>query len=121
MKYSATLRVNGPGIPSRSTRPLAAVRPARRPGPDRTKEGCDDSECGACMVLIDGRPVNSCSFLALQSTGRSVTTVEGLATNGDLTRSSARSSRRGCPVRLLHAGHAHLRDGAARPNPASVG
>jgi aerobic-type carbon monoxide dehydrogenase small subunit (CoxS/CutS family) len=44
-----------------------------------TKEGCDDSECGACMVLIDGRPVNSCSYLALQAAGREVTTVEGLA------------------------------------------
>jgi aerobic-type carbon monoxide dehydrogenase small subunit (CoxS/CutS family) len=44
-----------------------------------TKEGCDDSECGACMVLVDGRPVNSCSYLALQAAGRRVTTVEGLA------------------------------------------
>jgi carbon-monoxide dehydrogenase small subunit len=44
-----------------------------------TKEGCDDSECGACMVLVDGRPVNSCSYLALQADGRAVTTVEGLA------------------------------------------
>ncbi len=44
-----------------------------------TKEGCDDCECGACMVLVDGRPVNSCSFLAAQCQGRSVTTVEGLA------------------------------------------
>ena len=43
------------------------------------KEGCDDSECGACMVLVDGRPVNSCSYLALQAAGRTVTTVEGLA------------------------------------------
>jgi aerobic-type carbon monoxide dehydrogenase small subunit (CoxS/CutS family) len=47
-----------------------------------TKEGCDDSECGACMVLLDGRPVNSCSFLAHQAAGRRVTTVEGLATDG---------------------------------------
>ena len=44
-----------------------------------TKEGCDDSECGACMVLVDGRPVNSCSYLALQADGREITTVEGLA------------------------------------------
>jgi aerobic-type carbon monoxide dehydrogenase small subunit (CoxS/CutS family) len=44
-----------------------------------TKEGCDDSECGACMVLVDGRPVNSCCYLALQTSGREVTTVEGLA------------------------------------------
>ena len=43
-----------------------------------TKEGCDDSECGACMVLLDGQPVNSCSYLALQAQGKSVTTVEGV-------------------------------------------
>ena len=68
----------------------AAIEPGRtllralredlgRTGP---KEGCDDSECGACMVLIDGRPVNSCSYLALQAQGRQVTTVEGLAGPG---------------------------------------
>jgi carbon-monoxide dehydrogenase small subunit len=51
-----------------------------------TKEGCDDSECGACMVLLDGRPVNSCSFLALQAADRRVTTVEGLATDGRPSR-----------------------------------
>jgi len=43
------------------------------------KEGCDDSECGACMMLLDGKPVNSCSYLAVQADGREVTTVEGLA------------------------------------------
>src|SRR5438067_12370352 len=43
------------------------------------KEGCDDSECGACMVLLDGQPVNSCSYLALQADGREVVTIEGLA------------------------------------------
>jgi carbon-monoxide dehydrogenase small subunit len=53
-----------------------------RTGP---KEGCDDSECGACMVLMDGRPVNACSYLALQAAGRSITTVEGLtAVDGEL-------------------------------------
>ena len=46
------------------------------------KEGCDDSECGACIVLLDGRPVNSCSYLALQADGRELTTVEGLALDG---------------------------------------
>ena len=49
-----------------------------------TKEGCDDSECGACMVLIDGRTVNSCSYLAMQADGRAVTTVEGLAEGSTL-------------------------------------
>ena len=49
-----------------------------------SKEGCDDSECGACMVLLDGRPVNSCSYLALQADGREITTVEGLAHDGEM-------------------------------------
>ena len=49
-----------------------------------SKEGCDDSECGACMMLLDGRPVNSCSYLALQADGRDVTTVEGLAEGDEL-------------------------------------
>ena len=44
-----------------------------------TKEGCDDCECGACMVLLDGQPVNSCSYLAVQAQGRTVTTIEGAA------------------------------------------
>ena len=49
-----------------------------------TKEGCDDSECGACMVLVDGRPVNSCCYLALQAAGRQLVTVEGLADGPEL-------------------------------------
>jgi aerobic-type carbon monoxide dehydrogenase small subunit (CoxS/CutS family) len=47
-----------------------------------TKEGCDDSECGACMVLVDGRPVNSCSYLAHQAASAEVTTIEGLSRDG---------------------------------------
>jgi aerobic-type carbon monoxide dehydrogenase small subunit (CoxS/CutS family) len=49
-----------------------------------SKEGCDDSECGACMMLLDGKPVNSCSYLAMQADGRAVTTVEGLAKGDEL-------------------------------------
>ena len=49
-----------------------------------TKEGCDDCECGACMVLVDGRPVNSCSYLAAQAQGRPITTVEGLTRDGEM-------------------------------------
>lgn len=51
-----------------------------------TKEGCDDCECGACMVLIDGQPVNSCSYLAVQAHGREVTTVEGLMVDNKMHR-----------------------------------
>ena len=59
---------------------LAAVRDVV--GLTGSKEGCDDSECGACMMLLDGQPVNSCSYLALQAEGSEITTVEGLA-DGD--------------------------------------
>ena len=49
-----------------------------------THVGCDTSQCGACTVLLDGRAVKSCSLLALQAAGREVTTIEGLATDGEL-------------------------------------
>jgi aerobic-type carbon monoxide dehydrogenase small subunit (CoxS/CutS family) len=48
------------------------------------KIGCDRGECGACTVLLDGKPVYSCSQLAVWANGRSVQTVEGLARNGQL-------------------------------------
>jgi carbon-monoxide dehydrogenase small subunit len=84
MTYELAFTVNG--IPSAvgvdGGRTLLSVLRTEL-GLTGAKEGCDDSECGACMVLLDGRPVNSCSFLALQAAGREVTTVEGLARDGE--------------------------------------
>src|SRR3978361_415238 len=81
MRYDATLQVNGNAYPV-SVEPHRSLLWALRDelGLTGSKEGCDDSECGACMVLIDGRPVNSCSYLAVQADGRAITTVEGLGT-----------------------------------------
>jgi len=49
-----------------------------------TKKGCDQGQCGACTVLIDGQRVNSCLILAVSRDGAEITTVEGLATGGEL-------------------------------------
>ena len=49
-----------------------------------TKAGCGEGDCGACTVLLDGAPVNSCLVLALQADGRKVTTIEGLSTSETL-------------------------------------
>jgi len=49
-----------------------------------TKKGCDQGQCGACTVLVDGRRVLSCLTLAVTKDGASITTVEGLARNGTL-------------------------------------
>jgi len=83
---AATLRVNGVAYPIQlepHTTLLRAVR--EQVGLTGAKEGCDDSECGACMMLLDGEPVNACSYLALQAEGREIITVEGLAAAGELS------------------------------------
>lgn len=49
-----------------------------------TKEGCGIGDCGACTVLLDGKPVNSCLVLALQAEGKEVRTIEGLGTEENL-------------------------------------
>jgi carbon-monoxide dehydrogenase small subunit len=53
-------------------------------GKTGTVVGCDTSNCGACTVHLDGRSVKACSVLAVQADGHEVTTIEGLASNGEL-------------------------------------
>ena len=86
MKLPLTLSVNGNAYPL-EVAPGTTLLDAVRDGVGLTgaKEGCDDSECGACMMLLDGKPVNSCSYLALQAEGSEVTTVEGLANGQELS------------------------------------
>jgi len=49
-----------------------------------THIGCDTSQCGACTVLLDGRSAKSCTIFAVQADGSEITTIEGLAADGDL-------------------------------------
>jgi aerobic-type carbon monoxide dehydrogenase small subunit (CoxS/CutS family) len=85
VKVASTLTVNGVGYPVELEPHTTLLRAVREDvGLTGAKEGCDDSECGACMMLLDGEPVNACSYLALQAEGRAITTVEGLAPPGKL-------------------------------------
>ena len=71
-----------------------------------TNVGCDTTSCGACTVLLDGESVKSCTVLAAQASGHEITTVEGLATNGEMHPvQRAFHTRARAAVRLLHAGH----------------
>jgi aerobic-type carbon monoxide dehydrogenase small subunit (CoxS/CutS family) len=79
MKVATTLTVNGTSYPVELDPHVSLLRAVRDElGLTGSKEGCDDSECGACMMLLDGAPVNACSYLAMQAVGKEVTTVEGL-------------------------------------------
>ena len=90
------------------------------PGLTGTHWGCDTSNCGACVVQMDGEPVKSCTILAVMCEGHEIRTVESLEVDGQ-----ARPDPDGLPrdarppVRVLHAGHADDDPRTARREPGS--
>lgn len=64
---------------------MSSVQSRETLGLTGTKKGCEEGECGACTVMLDGRPVNSCMCLAREVEGRQLVTIEGIAVNGQLT------------------------------------
>ena len=85
MGITVSLTVNGEAV-SRDVeaRTLLVELLRQHLGLTGTHVGCDTSQCGACVVHVDGRSVKSCTLLAAQAEGAQVTTIEGLATNGAL-------------------------------------
>ena len=82
---SVSMTVNGQAV-TRDVEPRTLLVEFLRQHLDLTGThvGCDTSQCGACVVHIDGQSVKSCTVLALQAEGRQVVTIEGLAKNGEL-------------------------------------
>jgi carbon-monoxide dehydrogenase small subunit len=94
--------VTGEGLPTLQTLPLAFTLNGQpwsgmvpveevlldllreRAGLTGTKRSCESEVCGACTVLVDGRAISSCSYLAFEAAGKAVTTIEGLAEDGQL-------------------------------------
>jgi carbon-monoxide dehydrogenase small subunit len=85
MKYILTFTVNGlpaEALVSPTDTLLDVLR--NQLGITSPKRGCDSGDCGACTVLLDGKPVRACLTIALTATGKNVVTVEGLSRNGRL-------------------------------------
>lgn len=85
MKKAISVDVNGVAYENEVEPRLLLVHYLRETlGLTGTHIGCETSLCGACTVLIDGQAVKSCTMFAVQATGSSIKTIEGMANNGDL-------------------------------------
>ena len=85
MNKSTTLSVNGQRFEvflKGNETLLDCLR--RQIGLTGTKKGCGQGDCGACTVLVDGKPVNACLMLAVEAAGKEITTIEGLARGDEL-------------------------------------
>ena len=114
---TVSLTVNGkPAAADVESRTLLVQMLREKLGLTGTHVGCDTSQCGACVVHVNGQSVKSCTILAVQAEGANVTTIEGLATDGKLhPMQEAFRENHGAAMRLLHAGHD---DERARPREA---
>lgn len=85
MKHQIQLTVNG-GVYDLLVEPRHTLLKILREklGLTGTKKGCDTGDCGACTVLLNGRPVNSCLVLAVEADGSEITTIEGLGMGSEL-------------------------------------
>ena len=122
MNCPVTISVNGRTY-QRDVEPrLLLVHFLRDAGLTGTKVGCDTSQCGACTVLLDGVAVKSCTLLAVQADGASVTTIEGLDDHGQLAPlQDAFWAKHGlqcgfCTPGMVFAAHEILR---RNPNPSA--
>ncbi|MDX1480176.1 MAG: (2Fe-2S)-binding protein [Woeseiaceae bacterium] len=85
MKTKVRFSLNGTAVSAEVEPRALLVEVLRGPlGRTGTHVGCDTSQCGACVVHVDGRSVKSCTMLAVQAAGAEVLTIEGLADNGSL-------------------------------------
>ena len=120
---SVSMTVNGQAV-TREVEPRTLLVEFLRQHLDLTGThvGCDTSQCGACVVHVNGQSVKSCTMLAVQAEGAKVTTIEGLAKNGELhPMQAAFREHHGAAVRLLHARHDHERDRPRAAQPGSLG
>ena len=85
MTVNVSLTLNGEAVSAEVTSRTLLVEMLREHlGRTGTHVGCDTSQCGACVVHVDGQSVKSCTMLAVQAEGADVKTIEGVATNGEL-------------------------------------
>ena len=114
-----TITINGEEV-SRDVEPRQLLVHFIRdtPGLTGTHWGCDTSNCGACVVLMDGKPIKSCTTLAAMCMGHEIRTVESLEVDGQLDPVQTRLPRAArAALRVLHPRHADDRTSPARRQP----
>ena len=85
MSINVSLTLNGEAVSAQvDSRTLLVEMIREHLGRTGTHVGCDTSQCGACVVHVDGRSIKSCTMLAVQANGADIVTIEGVAQNGQL-------------------------------------